>query len=270
MLNKPVVVLSLMIPAWLISNLLWLGLLLLLASVLARSSPLAGLGWAIFGCYWVGEPAHFLGGEDYFNAALSMAAAIACFYLALRIWISGSWSRAYIWASYAAAICGIIYYPFAQIEPLRTGLISVTAQITAGAMAALAIPASMEGWNIISLNGRTVEIVLACTAIESIALFAGVILSVEAPLSRKLLAVTASTCIIYTLNIVRNGFVLMAYGWEWFGQDSFFLAHNVVAKAGSTLALLAVAYLVLILLPELASVMDELLIEMRHPGGESA
>jgi archaeosortase A (PGF-CTERM-specific) len=259
-----------MIPAWLISNLLWLGLLLLLASVLAGSGPLAGLGWAIFGCYWLGQPVHFLAGEDYFNAALSIAAAIVCFYLALGIWAFGSWSRAYAWASYAAAICGIIYYPFAQIEPLRTGLISMTTLITAGALAALSIPVSMEGWNIIALNGRTVEIVLACTAIESIALFSGVVISVDAPLSRRLLAVTASTSIIYILNIVRNGFVLMAYGWEWFGQDSFFVAHNVVAKAGSCLALLAVAYLVLLLLPELASVMDELLIELRHPGGESA
>jgi archaeosortase A (PGF-CTERM-specific) len=199
-----------------------------------------------------------------------MAAAIVCFYLALRITAFGGWSRAYAWASYAAAICGIIYYPFAQIEPLRTGLISITTLITARAMAALSIPAYMESWNIIALNDRTVEIVLACTAIESIALFAGVILSVDAPLSRKLLAAAASTSIIYTLNIIRNGFVLMAYGWDWFGQDSFFFAHNVVAKAGSALALLAVAYLVLLLLPELASVMDELLIEMRHPGGESA
>jgi archaeosortase A (PGF-CTERM-specific) len=259
-----------MIPAWLISNLLWLGLLLLLASVLAGCGLLAGLGWAIFGCYWIGQPIHFLAQEDYFNAALSMAAAIVCFYLALRITAFGGWSRAYAWASYAAAICGIIYYPFAQIEPLRTGLISITTLITARAMAALSIPAYMESWNIIALNDRTVEIVLACTAIESIALFAGVILSVDAPLSRKLLAAAASTSIIYTLNIIRNGFVLMAYGWDWFGQDSFFFAHNVVAKAGSALALLAVAYLVLLLLPELASVMDELLIEMRHPGGESA
>jgi archaeosortase A (PGF-CTERM-specific) len=259
-----------MIPAWLISNLLWLGLLLLLASALAGSGPLAGLGWAVFGCYWIGQPVHFLGQEDYFNAALSMAAAIVSFFLALRIWTSEEWSRAYAWASYAAAICGIIYYPFAQIEPLRTGLIAITTMITARAMEALSMPAYMESWNIIALNGRTVEIILACTAIESIALFAGVILSVDAPLSRRLLAVTASTGLIYALNIIRNGFVLMAYGWDWFGQDSFFLAHNVVAKAGSTLALLAVAYLVLLLLPELASVMDELLIEMRHPKGESA
>jgi archaeosortase A (PGF-CTERM-specific) len=259
-----------MIPAWLISNLLWLGLLLLLASALASSATLAGLGWAIFGCYWIGQPLHFLGQEDYFNAALSMAAAIVCFLLALRIWASEGRSRAYSWAGYAAAICGIIYYPFAQIEPLRTGLISVTTVITARAMGALSIPAYMESWNIIALNGRTVEIVLACTAIESIALFAGVILSVDAPRSRKLLAVTASTGIIYILNIFRNGFVLMAYGWDWFGQDSFFFAHNVVAKAGSTLALLAVAYIVLLLLPELASTIDELLIEMRHPKGKSA
>ena len=101
------------------------------------------------------------------------------------------------------------------------------------------------------MNGRSVEIILACTAIESIALFAGVILSVQAPLGRRLAALAASTISIYLLNIVRNGFVLMAYGWSWFGSDSFDIAHNIIAKAGSTGALLAISYLVFLLLPEL-------------------
>lgn len=57
----------------------------------------------------------------------------------------------------------------------------------------------------ISLNGSRVEIILACTAIESIALFAGVILSVHAPLGRRMVALAASTFSIYILNILRNG-----------------------------------------------------------------
>ena len=83
-------------------------------------------------------------------------------------------------------------------------------------------------------------------------------------------ALGVSCLAIFVLNIVRNGFVLMAYGWNWFGADSFYVAHNVIAKAGSTVALLAVAYLVFMLLPELLSVIDDLAAEIKHHFGDAA
>ena len=83
-------------------------------------------------------------------------------------------------------------------------------------------------------------------------------------------ALAASCIAIFALNIVRNGFVLMAYGWNWFGDDSFYIAHNVIAKAGSTVALLAVAYLVFMLLPELLSAIDDLAAEIKHALGDAA
>ena len=42
----------------------------------------------------------------------------------------------------------------------------------------------MVAWNKIALDGYQVEIILACTAIESIALFIGLIASVNAPFKR--------------------------------------------------------------------------------------
>jgi archaeosortase A (PGF-CTERM-specific) len=114
-----------------------------------------------------------------------------------------------------------------------------------------------------------VQIILACTSIESIALFAGLILSVQAPIGRRLVALAASTVSIYLLNIVRNGFVLMAYGGSWFGSESFEIAHNIIAKVGSTVALLAISYLVFLLLPELLSIIDELAADIRTPRGDA-
>jgi archaeosortase A (PGF-CTERM-specific) len=179
-------------------------------------------------------------------------------------------SKACYWASYAAAACGIIYFPFAEVQALQVDLIGFTTLVTAKMLQFLSVPVIMESWNIMSLNGRSVQIILACTAIESIALFAGVILSVEAPPGRKLAALAASTFSIYLLNIVRNGFVLMAYGWSWFGEGSFDIAHNIIAKVGSTLALLAISYLVFLLLPELLSIIDELAAEIKPGRGDAA
>jgi len=255
---------------WLISNILWISLLLLLASALANRSLVAVPGWGLFGLFWLDQPGHYLAVEDYFNAALALLAALFCLYMGWIILKKDTHSRACSWASYAAGVCGIIYFPFSEIAPLREGLIWFTVFVTAAALRSLSIPVALVGWNMMALNGRSVEIILACTAIESIALFAGVIVSVQAPAIRKATALAASTLTIYVLNIVRNGFVLLAYGENWFGDDSFNVAHNVISKVGSTLALLAVAYLVFLLLPELLLLIDELASVIKHPGEDAA
>ncbi|VVB73044.1 Uncharacterised protein [uncultured archaeon] len=270
MLNKPVVFLDEMTPDWLISYSLWIGLILLLASALTGKSLLAVPGWAFFGFFWLSQPWHYMALEDYFNVALVIAAGLLCLYMAWTLLRVGNSSEACSWASLAAATCGIIYFPFAMIEPLQSSLIALTTSITAGSLQLFSVPVMLKSWNIMVLNGKSVEIILACTAIESIALFAGVILSVKAPPSRKLVALAASTISIYLLNIVRNGFVLMAYGWSWFGSDSFNIAHNIIAKVGSTIALLAISYLIFLLLPELLMLIDELADEIRPKKGEAA
>ncbi len=255
---------------WLTEYALWTGLFLLLLSALTRKSLAAALGWAIFGVFWLGQPGRYLEVEDYFNVALVLAAALLSFYIAWLVFRKGFSRAGYAWASYAAAVCGIVYFPFAEIEPLKAGLIGFTTAITVQTLQHLSVPVVMQSWNLMSLNGKSVELILACTAIESIALFAGVILSVQAPLGRRALALAASVPTIYILNIARNGFVLMAYAYNWFGADSFDLAHNVIGKAGSVAALLAISYVVFLLLPELLATMDELAAEIRHPGGEAA
>lgn len=254
---------------WLVPYLLWIGLLLLLASALTRMSLIAVPGWAIFGIFWFFQPGHYLAIEDYFNAGLFLAAGLMSFYMAWIVMKRGFTSKAYLWASYAAAVCGVIYFPFAEIEPLRIALIKLTTLMTVWALQLISVPVTMQSWNMMSLNGRSVEIVLACTSIESIALFAGLILSVQAPIGRRLAALAAATSSIYILNIVRNGFVIMAYGWSWFGSNSFEIAHNIVAKAGSVAALLAISYLVFLILPELLAIIDELAAEIRTPRGDA-
>jgi archaeosortase A (PGF-CTERM-specific) len=249
------------------TNILWISLLLLMISAITGRKVVAGAGWIAFGVYWLTKPAYFLGQSDFFNAALVIGAAAFSFYLAWHILSAGRQSDAIRWASCAAAISGLIYFPFIELPLLGNMLIGATASLTYALLEVFGIPAIMQGWNLISLNGRMVEIVLACTAIESIALFAGVILSVRASGSRRAAAFLISVTAIYLLNLLRNAFVLMAYGEGWFGESSFYVAHNVIAKVGSTIALLFIAYAVFTLLPELLSQIDALAAEIRRPGG---
>ena len=163
---------------WLVSYLLWISLVLLLASALTRISRIAVPGWGLFAFFWLGQIEHYLAIEDYFNVALFLAAGLLSFYMAWIVMSRGFSSKACYWASYAAAACGIIYFPFAEVQALQVWLIGFTTLVTAKMLQFLSVPVIMESWNIMSLNGRSVQIILACTAIESIALFAGVILSV--------------------------------------------------------------------------------------------
>ena len=252
-----------------LSSLLWICLGLLLASALTRSSRAASLGWGLFSIFWLGKVDHYLKIQDYVNVALFFIASLLCLYMAWIVKERSLSCKPCYWASYAAAVCGLIYFPFALIPFLQTGLIAFTTSITAGILQFLSVPVVLESWNTMSLNGRSVQIILACTAIESIALFAGLILSVQAPLRRKMAALAASTLSIYSLNIIRNGFVIMAYGWSWFGENSFDIAHNLIAKIGSAAALLAVSYLVFLLLPELLSIIDELAAEIKPRRGDA-
>ena len=63
------------------------------------------------------------------------------------------------------------------------------------------------------------------------------------------------------MNLIRNVFVVDAYGMTWFGDPdmSFYIAHTVIAKIGSLIALFLIAYAVLKILPEIIDMIDGLL-----------
>ncbi|MDO9098203.1 MAG: archaeosortase A, partial [Candidatus Methanoperedens sp.] len=98
-----------------------------------------------------------------------------------------------------------------------------------------------------------------CTAIESIALFIGLISSAtKAPLSQKFRAFMISVPVIYALNLLRTSLVASAYGFAWFGtpEESFQIAEHILAKIGSMIALLAISYAILKMLPEVSDMID--------------
>jgi len=270
MLNKPVDFLFSMILSWLIENVLWIGLLLLASSALSGRRALAGVGWILFGIHWLKQPAHYLAIGDQFNVVLTLVVALFSLRLGWLILFRGCRSRSCDWAGSAVAIGGFAYFPFAELAPLRGWLVGGTAELTLRLLNLFGVPASSGGGSVITLYGHSVEVVLACTAIESMALFAGVVLSVRAPPKRKVAALLASVPVIYGLNLFRNIFLVVAYGGEWFGFESFYLAHHVIAKVGSAVALFAIAYIVFLLLPELLDMIDGLASDIRRGGGEPA
>jgi archaeosortase A (PGF-CTERM-specific) len=138
----------------------------------------------------------------------------------------------------------------------------------------LGFPVALVEWNKLAVNGLPVEIILACTAIESMALFSGLISSaIGAPFARKFRAFMISVPVIYVLNLIRVSFTASAYGLSWFGtpDESFHISEHFITKAGSLLALLLISYMVLKMLPEVSDMIDGIMkmmgIEFRKLSG---
>ncbi len=270
-----------------IENVLWLALGLMIASsVIPRNlrvhKLIGGIGWGVFSIHWGYQPLHYVEILDYANAVLTFVFALFCLlvaYIMFREYREGPRiiknNREMIHSEVstqieedslditsmltsASSLGALVYFPFANFSSLNTWIIgNVTSQVV-WVLQYFEIPAYLKAWNMISLNGYTVEIILACTAIESIALFMGLIAAARAPLNRLIMAFIVSVPVIYVLNLIRDIFVVVAYGEQWFGADSFIIAHNYIAKAGSGIALFIISYAVLKILPELLGMIDGL------------
>jgi archaeosortase A (PGF-CTERM-specific) len=270
-----------------IESILWLAVGLMVASsVIPRTfrvrKLVGGIGWGVFSIHWSYQPLHYLKIMDYANVLLTIVVTLFCLLVAYIMFLEyrkgplkiinnrevlHSKFSAQVEAdslditsmlTSASALGALVYFPFANFASLNTWIIGgVTSQVF-WVLQYFEIPAYMKAWNMISLNGYTVEIILACTAIESIALFMGLIGAVRAPLNRMAMAFLVSVPVIYILNLIRDIFVVVAYGEQWFGADSFIIAHNYIAKAGSGIALFVISYAVLRILPELFGMIDGL------------
>ncbi len=249
-----------------IENILWIAVaFMLLASIIPKRvrmrRALAAAGWGSFSIHWFYQPLHYIEIGDYFNVALVIFVGIVCLIIAynmLKEYREGNVPSPDItsMATSATALGSLFYFPFAQMEFLNVWIIAQVTDNVMWMLHLLEIPATMIAWNKVALNGYTVEIILACTAIESIALFIGLIASVNAPVKRLAAAFMVSVPVIYILNIIRDVFVIIAYGYQWFGPNSFEIAHHTIAKIGSGMVLFVIAYVVMRILPELIDLIE--------------
>jgi len=172
--------------------------------------------------------------------------------------------------SRAAAVAFLLYAPFEYIPALGDGLIGIVVGQVAGILDALGHAVTLTDWNIISRNSLRVEIILACTGIQSIAIMLGVAAAVPTTVKQKVQAFLLIAPTIYILNLLRNAFVIMAYTEQWFpyypeiagngeyAYESFFWAHNVIAEMLALVLLIAIAYGLFKIIPKLGDFADDL------------
>lgn len=247
---------------------LWIALgLLAAASVLPKHYNFRFLfgsfGWIFLSIYWFLQPPSYIEIQDYFNAFLVVVAAMVSLFIAYITFQARDkkegGQEVLISLSRAASVSGLIYFLFADVDFLYTWIISLVTNQTIWVVEKLGYPVAQVAWNQLAVNGLPVEIILACTAIESIALFAGLISSAtDSPVSKKFKAFMISVPIIYSLNLIRTSFTASAYGLAFFGtpEESFHITEHIIAKVGSMIALLVISYMILRMLPEVADMID--------------
>lgn len=250
----------------------------------APERVLATGGWGLFAAFWLALFPHFaFTQKSYVEGALSLAAVPACLYAGWLLW--NGRDSLYV-LSRAVAAMGLVYLPFETVEPLKRGLISVVTAQTGWAMARFGYrPELVEGpilgyrnaYRFVTPEGHGLlfEVVLACTGLGSMAIFAGLIAAVRAPPGRKLRALAVSIPIIWLLNIARTTFIGVTFGNQrlqlfvdevllLFGSSdpymvSFFLSDRVISQVLAVVALVGVTYLVVRELPELVTVIEDVL-----------
>jgi archaeosortase A (PGF-CTERM-specific) len=249
--------------------------------------------WGLFAVFWLQLVPHFaFVHKSYIEGILTIVAVPACLYTGYTLY-RGRDSLFVL--SRAVAAMGLVYLPFETIPAIslagqtypapREFLIETVAAQTGYLMGVLGyfpeLTVSDQGYMSRYLfvtpegHGIAFTVVLACTGIGSMAIFAGLIAAVRAPMRRKLRALAVSLPVIYALNVVRVVFIGIVFGKQYlqifvdevlflFGDTdpyavSFYLSDRVISQFLAVVALVAITYLVLRELPELITVIEDLL-----------
>ena len=235
--------------------------------------------WGLFGVFWLTVLPHFVFEiRSFVEGGLALAAVPACIYTGYLLLQGRERLRL---LSKAVGIMGLIYHPTQAIPAVRQFLIEEVARQTHWGIQLVGYsPEFVTGpeygyLNMFVFSEFATYIVYACTGIGSMAIFAGLIVAVDAPLRRKLRSFALAIGVIWVLNLVRNVFVAIAAGQGWFMQGpvlwlaqtagvpkshaSFWFAHSVLSQMLSVVALVGITWAVVQILPELLGVLEEVM-----------
>jgi len=264
------------------NSILWFSAAVMVSCLLLKRNSkiaeiLGGTAWFLFGLYWVTLIPGFYEKADYINIILVLLLFSFCLLLALfaaRLFkdkmrrkdpvpsgaeaLDRKISAFFDLTKLAAVVC-IIYMPFKLIISLSHALIESVAFQTVYLLNMLGYDAAQTAYDQIACGSIAVSVILACTAIESVAFFTGLVLTArDAGPKRKIFVFLVTVPVIYILNLIRNAFIVAAYSGLWFGSDSFEIAHHYIGKTGSGVVLLVLVYVTLKLLPKLTDMVSDL------------
>jgi len=282
--------------------LIWLSIGLFLAGAVAERSDRVGpvgtrwgyaAAWVVLTLYWVSMIHYFtLQQKSVVEGVAVIAGAPLSLYVA---YLLASGRDSLFTLSRAVAAMGLCYMPMVAVPAVRQFLVETVTGHTELVLNAMGIDPrvadglTVDGYRIAEkefpyrstfvyyVDGAplTHTIVVACTGIGSMAIVAGLVAAVRAPLSRKLQALAVALPVIYVLNIARNVFIsvsmgrqllhvfpeffISAFALEHSVMVSYIVADRLISQSLSVVALVGILWLIVRYVPEVLSVVDEAL-----------
>jgi archaeosortase A (PGF-CTERM-specific) len=224
------------------------------------------LGLILFGIFWVLQTPYFISLGDIFNAVICILALPFYAFLGYHEYLSFERReevKSLKWIVGASFFAGGLYFLVDKV-PLFSGvIIYIVAVHTVWLLNSFGYSYGIGDVNYVDnplwyrtnyneiqvpIEGSSVAIIQSCTAIQSMLIFIAAIYCIQAVSKRKWFAFFATVPVIYVLNLFRNvGVIYMMDELGW----NYETAHHTVGKAGSFLALIALAVIAFKLLPEL-------------------
>ena len=236
---------------------IFLGLIFLLAGFLYPIPKIASkikiAGWMVFAFYWATQPSTLYLGEegDFVNAFICIAGVFVLSYVAYHEWLSirrNERVKCLNWIAGAAAIAGLIYFGIERTE-LAPWLIESVAIQSSLILNAVVGNVTVSGVNIFHNGSYVVTIIFACTAVQAMVLFVGLILALpNVDGKRKIYGLLVTIIPVYFLNLLRNalvGFLIVN------NITDFATAHNIIAKVGALLTLIILLLILIKIIPEI-------------------
>jgi archaeosortase A (PGF-CTERM-specific) len=281
---------------WVVLSVFLLGVVLEYAGYSDRSRSVFVTAWVLFAGFWLLLIYPWFVYDQSIIRGAGATLAVPLSLLVAKTLSEGRDSLTTL--SRAVAFMGIIYAPAVLIPPLHDRMILLVTNQTEFVMNLLGYdpPVVVELSDIgvdREISGKestlqntfvffpyegisvTYSIIVACTGIGSMAVIAGLITAVRAPPYRKLTALAITIPIIYVLNIARNVFIGISYGHQYaqffpdatmtvFGVDnpvrvSYLWADRIIAQGLSVVAMLVIIWIVVRQLPEVLTVIEDLL-----------
>jgi archaeosortase A (PGF-CTERM-specific) len=246
-------------------------------------------GWLAFGGFWALLVPHFAFEQrSIVEGVLSGVAVPACAYVG---YLLANGRESLLPLSRGVAVMGLLYLPFELSATLARPLIHLVVLKVEAIVGALGYePTMIQGstagqelglensFMYVREDGNfATEVVLACTGIGSISIFAGLVAAVDAPRNRKFRALAFAVPVIYVLNVLRVTFISLAHGNQWFAYEpiegpvmalfgvsnvnrvSYLVSDRIISQSLSVVALVGIALVMVRVLPELFQVFDEVL-----------
>ena len=227
-------------------------------------------GWTIFAFFWLAQSPSYASHDDLLNVLGSVAAFVIFLYIGYHESLSYKWNDEYEplrFLAGAAFFASTIYFVVDRVPQLSAWLISAVAQQTAGILGLFHMTYTVAPANLMGnppfyrvngeeiyasmLNasgGEVVQIILACTAIQGIAIAVAMILGVKEPPKKKAIAFAVVLPATYITNLVRNVVVIYFFDVQ---HVQFELVHGYYGKGLAIAVLVVLIVFSFWILPEL-------------------